>query len=294
VSVRRPASAIRALAVLATVVVAWTPASGEESTEEAEPSATEAKISAEFNDPLTTLPQIFLQDAYTPKNYGTHAATNRLIGRVIVPRVPRFDWFPFVQLVRPSFSLVTVPTGRGSDTRTAFGDIQLFDLAVLPWPRPETGLFMGVGPLLVFPTASDDLAGQNAWQAGPAFAAIYRGTPGLLLGGLVQNPISFAYTESDHEPISNLLFQPIVLAYLGRGFYLKSADSTWTLGWREEAARIVPVSLGLGYVMRRPGCPPMNIFTSGEWTVYRENAPVAPQFTLRLGITAAFPGWEPW
>jgi len=40
---------------------------------------------------------------------------------------------PFVQLVRPSFSLVTVQGPKGG-TRTDFGDMQLFDLAVLPWP----------------------------------------------------------------------------------------------------------------------------------------------------------------
>src|SRR5277367_4258379 len=51
---------------------------------------------------------------------------------------------PFIQLVRPTFSLVTVPTPRGG-TRTDFGDIQLFDLAVLPWPRAETGLRFGLG-----------------------------------------------------------------------------------------------------------------------------------------------------
>ncbi len=42
-------------------------------------------------------------------------------------------------------------------------------------------------------------------MASPAFAAIYNGVPGLLLGGLVQNSISFAYTDSDREPVSALL-----------------------------------------------------------------------------------------
>jgi hypothetical protein len=56
----------------------------------------------------------------------------------------------------------------------------------------------------------------------------------------------------------------------------------------------VPVSLGLGYVMLRRGWPPCNFFVTGEWMAYRENAPVAPQFTLRLGLTVAFPQWRPW
>lgn len=251
-------------------------------------------VAAEFSDPLTTLPQLFVNDAFTTESFGTDAYLNRLTARLIVPRVPETSLLPFVQLIRPSFSLVTVPTGKGSDTRTAFGDIQLFDLAVLPWPDRKSGLLLGVGPVFVFPTASDDLAGQGAWQAGPAFAAIYKGIPGVLLGCLVQNPISFAYTESGRDPVNNLLFQPVVMAYLGRGFYVKSADSTWTLGWRDHTGRTIPVSLGLGYVMLRDGWPPLNLFVSGEWMVYRENAPTAPQTTVRLGVTVAFPQWRPW
>ncbi len=203
----------------------------QQSKEEREVGSDTSKLAREFTDPLTTLPQIFIQDAYTPANYGTDAQTNRVIARAIIPRIPSFSLFPFVQLVRPTFQLVTVPTGRGSATRTEFGDMQLFDFAVLPWPGRESGLMMGVGPVFVFPTATDKTAGQGSWQVGPGFGAIYKGIPGILLGGLIQNPISFAYTSPDRRPTSMLLIQPILLAYIGRGFYVKSADATWTISW---------------------------------------------------------------
>lgn len=268
-----------------------------ESTEPAEVESTragKAKLAADFNDPLTTLPQLFIQNAYTPVSYGTEAPANRVIARLIVPRIPRFSLFPFVQLIRPSFSLVTVPTGSGKDTRTAFGDIGLFDLVVIPWPSRESGVMMGFGPVLVFPTASDKLAGQGAWQAGPAFAAIYKGIPGLLVGCLLQNPISFAYTSSNRRPLSTLLVQPIILQHLWRGLYIKSADSTWSFGWHEGAPSLVPLSLGLGYVIPRGGAPALNFFSSVEWTAYRNHAPVAPQTTVRVGFTVAFPGLSLW
>ena len=95
---------------------------------------------------------------------------------------------------------------------------------------------MGVGPVFVFPTATDKLAGQGAWQVGPAFGAIYKGIPGLLLGGLLQNPISFAYTSSDRPSVSTLLVQPIVLKQIWRGLYVKSADATWAFGERDGSA----------------------------------------------------------
>jgi hypothetical protein len=262
--------------------------------QETAPPGEKRTLAEEFSDPLTTLPQIFVQDAFTPSNFGTEGRANRVIARAIVPRIPKLSLLPVVQLIRPSISLVTVPTGRGRGTVTAFGDMQLFDLFVSPWPAPETNFYMGAGPLMIFPTATDDRAGQGAWQAGPAFAALYKGLPGVILGGLVQNPISFAYTSSDRPAVSTLLVQPIALAYLGHGFYVKSADASWTMSWRSGSLTTIPISLGFGYVYLREGQPPVNLFVSGEWMAYRQFAPVAPQTTVRFGVTVAFPQFRPW
>jgi len=259
-----------------------------------EPGRGAAEVAAEFSDPLTTLPQIFLNNAYSPENYGTEADANRLTLRVIVPRVPSSSLLPFVQLIRPTLQVVTAPTGTGEATRTSLGDMQLLDIAYIPWPGRESGVFMGVGPMFIFPTATNREAGQGAWQAGPAFAAIYKGIPGLLLGALVQNPIGFAYTSKSRDSVNTLLFQPIVLAYVGRGFYLKSGDATWSHGWRNGQSSLLPVSFGIGHVTVREGWPPVNVFASGEYMAWRDDAPVAPRWTARVGLTVAFPQWRPW
>jgi hypothetical protein len=252
-------------------------------------------LAEEFSDPLTSLPQVFLQDAFTPSSFGTEARANRVVLRAIVPRIPKLSLLPFVQLVRPTVQLVTVPMGRGRGTTTAFGDFQLFDLLAMPWPDRTSGLYLGVGPMMIFPTATDDRAGQGAWQIGPAAGAIYKGLPGFILGGLIQNPISFAYTSGDRPAVSTLIVQPIALAYLGKGFYVKSADAAWTMGWRAGTATVLPISLGIGWVHIREGAaPPINLFVSGEWTAYRDHAPVAPQTTVRFGLTVAFPDYRPW
>lgn len=258
------------------------------------PAEREAELAREFTDPLTTLPQLFLQDAYTPSNYGTDAPANRLIVRLIVPRIPRISLLPD-QLIRPTFQLVTVPTGKNSgDTRTEFGDMQLLDVAVVPGPIREKGLLIGAGPVFVFPTATHKMAGQGAWQVGPAFATLYKGIPGILLGTLIQNPISFAYTSDDRRPVSTLLVQPILLAYLGHGFYVKSADSSWVMNWRHNTATLLPLSFGIGNVLVREGMPPLNFSLSGEWLAYRQFARAAPQTTVRFALTVAFPEWRPW
>ena len=95
-------------------------------------------------------------------------------------------------------------------------------------------------------------------------------------------------------PMTGLLVQPIILKHLWKGLYIKSADATWTFTWRDGTPDTVPISLGLGWVIPRGNQPAFNFFVSGEWTAYRNHAAVAPQTTVRLGMTVAFPGLELW
>jgi hypothetical protein len=282
--------ASRVMPLLAALLAAAAPAAF---AQDEEPSPSVTRLAEEFSDPLTTLPQLFLQDAYTPSNYGLDASTNRVIARLIVPRLPKYSLFPFVQLVRPSFSLVTLPE-PGGGTRTDFGDMQLFDLSVIPWPGKDSGLLMGVGPVFVFPTATDRVAGQGAWQVGPAFGAIYKGLPGWLFGCLIQDPISFAYTSPHRPRVGLLTVQPILFRHVGRGLYVKSGDASWAFSWRQNSSVTLPLSFGVGWVIVREGLSPINLFVSGEWMAYRHDAPVAPQTTVRFGMTVAFPQWRPW
>jgi hypothetical protein len=253
----------------------------------------EAKLAEEFTDPLTTLPQIFLKDTYSPATYGTHAQTNQTILRAIIPRIPPYSLLPFVQLIRPTFSLVTVPSSRGG-TRTELGDTQLFDLAVMPWPRKESGFRLGIGPMFVFPTATSKSAGQSSWQAGPAFAVVYTGVPGLLAGFLFQEPISFAYSSPGRAPLNTIEFQPAIVFHLWRGWYLRSADATWLYSCHRHTSTTLPLSIGIGDVVVTPGLPPINFFVAGQWMAYRQYAPVTPQTSAVFGATVAFPEFSRW
>lgn len=249
----------------------------------------EEKLEQDFTDPLSTLPQLLVRDSYSPANYGTNLQTNQLIIRPLIPRIPPRSFLPFAQLIRPTFALVTVPSSRGG-SRTEFGDLQLFDVAVLPWPdRQRTGLLVGLGPAFVFPTATSKSAGQGAWQAGPALGAIYTRIPGLLVGFIAQNPISFAYTSRGRPPQNTLQFQPVLALHLWREWYLRSAESNLMMGWHHHSSTTLPLSLGIGRTFVRHGLPPMSFFVTVQWMLYRQYAPIAPQTTINFGMTMAFP-----
>jgi hypothetical protein len=253
------------------------------------PEPQEEQLERDFTDPLTTLPQVVIRDSYTPTNFGTDLQTNQLIIRPLIPRIPALTLLPFTQLVRPTFALVTVPSSRGG-TRTEFGDLPFFDVAVLPWPdRKKTGLLIGLGVTGVLPTATSKSAGQGAWQVGPALGAIYTGIPGLLVGFIAQNPVSFAYTSPQREPQDTLQIQPVLALHLWDKWYLRSAEANWSMDWHRHSPTMLPLSLGIGRTFVRRGLPPMSFFVTGQWMLYRQFAPIAPQTTVNFGMTMAFP-----
>jgi hypothetical protein len=284
----RAAAALITLALLAIASGAW----GQDRPAGSYAGETEVdRLAKEVEDPTAILTQLKLQDLYTPSNFQTTAQTNTVQIRPVVPVQP-FSLMPFKQLIRPTFKIETLATSTGGSTITEFADTELFDLFLSNWPDPaRTGFGWGIGPTFVFPTGRVAQAGTHAWEMGPAAAASYRGIPHLMVGFLFQNPISFAYTNSSAKPQSQMEFQPLVSYTLGRGWYAKSADSTWTVNWRHGTSTTIPISFGLGRVWKLPG-PEIDTWMSYEWTAYRQYTGITPMYTLRFGLTLLFPRVE--
>jgi hypothetical protein len=40
--------------------------------------------------------------------------------------------------------------------------------------------------------------------------------------------------------------------------------------------------------------PPLNFYVTGQWTVYRKFAPIAPQTGVNFGLIVAFPEFSKW
>ena len=249
----------------------------------------EEPLSEKEYDPTASLTQVQIKDIYTPAEYGTNAQPNTVQIRPILA-ISGLSLILLEQLVRPTIRVVTAPTGKGSTTSSAYDDMQLLDLFVMPWPNYETTHFRwGIGPYLVFPTSTSHLTGQGAWQMGPAAAFGYRGIPGLQIAGLVQQATSFAYTSSQSKPVSSLTFQPIFSYQLGRGCYLKSSDATWTFNLRHDTSTTIPLSAGFGRVWRvSPGFA-VDTSISGEWMVYRQFANQTEQTTVNFQVSFLFP-----
>ena len=283
-----PASTAISFAI---ILFAFTPALAQPAPDSVDAERDEP-IAEKVNDPTATLTQIQIKDIYTPAEYGTNAQPNTIQFRSLLAIHPS-EFIPFEQLIRPTLKGVTEPDGKGSSTTTGYDDTQLFDLFVMPWPNShETKFRWGVGPYFVFPTSSTNLAGNGAWQMGPAGAFSYRGIPGLNISALLQQATSFAYTSSHSVPVASFTVQPILSYQLGRDWYVKSSDATWTINQRHRTATTIPLSAGFGKVWEWTDGYSIDTSVSGEWMVYRQFSPQTEQFTLNFQVTLLFPKVE--
>jgi hypothetical protein len=255
-------------------------------------SLTEEGLAEKEYDPTAALTQLKVQDIYTPSQYGTNAQPNTLQLRPLLAVRPQL-FTPLEQLIRPSIQVVTVPRNKGATTTTALDDFQLLDLLVMPWPNEkETPFRWGVGPYFVFPTSTSEFTGKGAWQMGPAWAFGYRGIPRLQIAGLFQQATSFAYSSSHSVPQSSLQIQPMLSYQLGRGWYVKSSDSTWTINWRHNTSTQIPLSAGFGKVWKFSEGYAIDTSFSGEWMVYRQFSTQTEQFALRFQVNLLLPQLE--
>ena len=250
---------------------------------------TDEALAVKEYDPTADLTQFKIQDIYTPSEYGTNAQPNTLQFRPLLAVRPQL-FTPLEQLIRPSIQVVTVPRNKGATTTTALDDFQLLDLFVMPWPNEkETRFRWGVGPFFIFPTSTSQFTGNGAWQMGPAWAFSYKGVPRLNIAGLFQQATSFAYSSSHSVPQSSLQIQPMLSYQLGRGWYVKSSDSTWTINWRHKTSTQMPLSAGFGKVWKFGEGYAIDTSFSGEWMVYRQFATQTPQFSLRFQMNLLLP-----
>jgi hypothetical protein len=83
-----------------------------------------------------------------------------------------------------------------------------------------------------------------------------------------------------------------VISYtIGCGWYIKSADSTWTVNLRRGTSTTIPISLGFGRVWKFEG-PEVNTWVSDEWITYRQYTSIMPMYTVRLDLTLIFSNFE--
>lgn len=124
-------------------------------------------------------------------------------------------------------------------------------------PAKPGKLIWGVGPALVFPTATANQLGQGKVSAGPGVVVLT--TPGhWVIGALANNVWSFAGSGS-RPPVNQFLLQYFINYNMKKGWYLTTAPII-TANWRASNGNdlTLPFGGGFGRIMKI-GFQPTNL-----------------------------------
>jgi hypothetical protein len=230
-----------------------------------------AEEMAQANNPLASKYSLNLQNYYAPSLYGVpDQSTNTMWIRGVIP-ISR-------TVTRASLPLATRPSGS-TESVSGLGDFNMFVAYLLVSDASTT---LGLGPLLVAPTATDDALGQGKWQAGAALVA-FKATKVVQVGGLLTWQGSFA-GDSDRPSTSILATQPFAVWQLGKGTYLRSTG-VWNFDLK-SGDYSVPIGFGIGHVVKAGGIV-YNIFFEPQFTILHDGAG-EPKIQLFAGLNLQF------
>lgn len=249
------------------------PQSGAASTAATAQDTAQADDANTANNPLTIIPAVVLQNYYQPALKGSAGAgANQPILRAVVPH----QAFGGSNLLRLSLPVGTA-VWDGNSSQAGIGDLTIFNVRVFDL-SPSTGV--GVGPLVVAPTATDEALGSRQWQLG-AQATVSSHFNWGLLAALV------SYQQSVEGDANALTIQPFVFRNLGQGYYLRSSGII-TFDTRSGDG-VIPIGLGIGKVSRLASGNIVNVYVEPQVSV-DANGNGQPEFQVFAGFNIQFPG----
>ncbi len=229
------------------------------------------------NNPLTPMLGLNFQDYIISSIYGMpNREANQGFVRGVMPS--KMGGYP--QILRMTIPYTTVPNMPSGST-SGTGDINLFDIFLLP---SSSGIQTGVGPYLVFPTASKDETGSGKWQLGISGLVAGPETWGLW-GALLTYQHDFA-GDADRPTVNVAVVQPFIMYNLPHAFYLRSAG-IWQFNW-QTGNYYMPIGLGLGKVWKLESGTTINLFAEPQWTIAHQGDGFA-EYQTYVGLNFQFP-----
>ena len=270
---------ISTLCLLFAIAALVQPASAEEKS--SAPKGGDAELAQELSNPLADLMSVPIQMNYDrdigPLDDGWKLQTNI---QPVIPFTLSDDWNLISRTIVPVIDQEDIFPGAGS--QFGLGDINL-SLFFSPRKPGAGGLTWGIGPVLLFPTATGSLLGGKKWGAGPAAVALtIRGQ--WTIGMLANHLWSYA-GDSDRQDISNTFIQPFA-AYTWPSAWTVSIQSESTYNWETEKWS-VPINAAVSKVVRLGKLPVSLQAGVGYWVKSPETGPEG--FRFRLQATFVLP-----
>jgi hypothetical protein len=252
----------------------------DEETEIEAPKLKAEDLAKKTQNPISDLISLPFQDNLSFGLGPEDREQNVLNIQPVIPLNLSEDWLLITRTIVP---LIYQPDVTSKDSgKFGLGDI---NLSLFFSPQMEGKLIVGAGPVLVFPSATDESLGTEKWSAGPTAVVVYMTGP-VVLGVLVNNVWSYA-GDSDRDSVNQMLLQYFANYNLPGGWYLSSAP-IMTANWKADSDNrwTVPVGGGVGKILRI-GKLPINVGVQGFWNAIKPD--IGPDWSLRFQIQFLFP-----
>ncbi len=246
------AAAALTCAVWGTAVAADSPA--------APPADDSAELAQKLQNPVANLISVPFQSNWDFNAGPANATRDTLNVQPVIPFALTDDLNLITRTIMPIIHAESPVEGGG--THSGVGDIlQSFFLSP---SKPVAGWILGAGPVLLYPSASDDTLGSEKWGLGPTAVALQQRN-GWTYGVLANHVWSFA-GASDRAHVNSTFLQPF-LSYTNRmrtTFVVNTESgydwtaSQWTVPINPLVSQLIrigrlPLSLGLGARLFRRG-----------------------------------------
>lgn len=251
------------------------------SAEPASGSDSSAELAKKLANPVSSLISMPLQFNYD-ENIGSQDDGERITLNIqpVVPMGLNAEWNLISRTILPIIDQSDIFPGAGS--QSGIGDItqSLFFSPKAPTPG---GVLWGVGPVLLIPTASDDLLGSGKWGAGPTLVAVKQS--GHWTYGALLNHIWSVGGERERAQISSTFLQPF-LSYSTPKAVTYTVNIEGTYDW-ESSETGIPLNASMSKVMKIGS---LHASIGGSLRYWLDSTPTGPEgLGLRFTFTMVFP-----
>ncbi len=198
----------------------------------------------------------------------------------VIPFSINDDWNLISRTIVPIVHQKNIETDFGE--QTGVGDItQSFFFS--PKKTTEDGWILGVGPIFLLPTASNDLLGSEKWGVGPTIVGLKQDGPWTY--GMLANHIWSVGGNNNRANISSTFIQPFA-SYTTPDAWTFAVQTESTYNWNTGDWSI-PLE-GIVSKMVRFGNQSVNLFAGLKYWVDTPNS--GPEgLGFRAGFTLLFP-----
>jgi hypothetical protein len=245
-------------------------------------------ISEKLADPIANMISVPFQFNYDA-NTGIENGGDRLTLNVqpVIPISLSDKWLLITRTIVPIVYQDEVTIDE-DDTQFGLGDVQQ-SLYFSPKHSGIEHVKWGIGPIFLWPTATNDSLGTEKFGLGPSALALYQKNPWTF--GLLANHL-WSYADAgnggigggDRPEVNQTFLQPFATYQLGDGWSV-IAQLEATYSWSDEHWT-VPLSTGVSKVTHI-GKLPVSLGLQGRY--WLEGPDGAPEWGARFILTFVFP-----